>query len=57
MSRVASGSTAGRKVVFLGLPINGKRVVFAENVFYQFRSERIAEVWSVIDKAAIEAQL
>ena len=31
--------------------------VFAENVFYQFRDERIAEVWSVIDKAAIEAQL
>ena len=42
---------------FLGLPVNGKRVVFAENVFYQFRSERIVEVWSVIDKAAIEAQL
>jgi predicted ester cyclase len=37
--------------------VNGKRVNFAENVFYQFRDERIAEVWSVIDKAAIEAQL
>ena len=45
------------KGVFLGLPVNGKRVVFAENVFYRFRDERIAEVWSVIDKAAIEAQL
>ena len=45
------------KGLFLGLPVNGKRVVFAENVFYQFRSERIVEVWSVIDKAAIEAQL
>jgi predicted ester cyclase len=45
------------KGLFLGLPVNGKRVVFAENVFYQIRDERIAEVWSVIDKAAIEAQL
>jgi predicted ester cyclase len=42
---------------FLDLPVNGKRIVFAENVFYQFRDDRIAEVWSVIDKAAIEAQL
>ena len=45
------------KGLFLGLPVNGKQVSFAENVFYQFRDERIAEVWSVIDKAAIEAQL
>ena len=45
------------KGLFLGLPVNGKRVVFAENVFYWFRDERIAEVWSVIDKGAIEAQL
>ena len=42
---------------FLGLPVNGKRVAFTENVFYQFQNERIWEVWSVIDKAAIEAQL
>jgi len=42
---------------FLGLPVNGRRVSFAENVFYAFRNEKIAEVWSVIDKAAIEAQL
>jgi SnoaL-like polyketide cyclase len=35
----------------------GRLVIFAENVFYQFRSGRIEEVWSVIDKAAIEAQL
>jgi predicted ester cyclase len=42
---------------FLGLPLHGKRVSFAENVFYQFRGEKIAQVWSVIDKAAIEAQL
>ena len=42
---------------FLGLPINGRRVSFTENVFYEFRSQKIAQVWSVIDKAAIEAQL
>ena len=45
------------KGMFLGLPVNGRRVVFAENVFYRFEGERIAEVWSVVDKAAIEAQL
>ena len=42
---------------FLGLDVNGKRVSFAENVFYEFRREKIWRVWSVIDKAAIEAQL
>ncbi len=43
--------------IFLGLPVNGARVSFAENVFYQYRDGKIAEVWSVIDKTAIEAQL
>jgi predicted ester cyclase len=43
--------------VFLGLPVNGKRVSFSENVIYEFRSEKIVQVWSVIDKAAIEVQL
>jgi len=42
---------------FLDLPVNGKRVSFAENVFYEFREEKIVQVWSVIDKAAIEAQI
>ncbi|MFL9884134.1 ester cyclase [Paraburkholderia agricolaris] len=42
---------------FLGLHVGGKRVTFAENVFYRFRGEKIAEVWSVLDKSAIEAQL
>jgi predicted ester cyclase len=42
---------------FLGLDINGKRVSFAENVFYEFRGEKMVNVWSVIDKTAIEAQL
>ena len=45
------------KGLFLGLPVNGRRVRFAENVFYRFDGRKIAEVWSVIDKAAIEAQL
>jgi predicted ester cyclase len=40
-----------------GMPVNGKRVRFAENVFYAFRNDRIASVWSIIDKAAIAAQL
>ncbi|WP_416064733.1 ester cyclase [Rhizobium sp. ZK1] len=40
-----------------GLPINGRRVQFAENVFYEFLDEKIETVWSVIDKAAIESQL
>jgi predicted ester cyclase len=42
---------------FLGLPVNGKRVIFSENVFYEFRGRKIVQVWSVVDKAAIEAQL
>ena len=42
---------------FLGLDINGRLVSFAENVFYQFRLGKIASVWSVIDKIAIETQL
>lgn len=45
------------KAMFFGLPVNGRKVTFAENVFYEFRDERIWNVWSVIDKAAIEAQL
>ncbi|QIE26706.1 SnoaL-like polyketide cyclase (plasmid) [Caballeronia sp. SBC1] len=45
------------KGTFLGLPVNGKKVSFTENVFYQFREGKIEQVWSVIDKAAIEAQL
>ena len=45
------------KTTFLGLDVGGRRVSFAENVFYEFRNDRIREVWSVVDKAAIEAQL
>lgn len=42
---------------FLGLPVNGHRVSFCENVFYQYKGGKIVRVWSVLDKAAIEAQL
>ena len=43
--------------MLFGLPVNGRRVKFAENVFYAFRDGRIETVWSIIDKVAIEAQL
>ena len=42
---------------FLGLQIDGRQVVFHENVFYRFSERKIAEVWSVIDKGEIEKQL
>ncbi|MFL9673996.1 ester cyclase [Pseudomonas marginalis] len=42
---------------FFGLAINGRKVAFSENVFYTFVDGKIAQVWSVIDKAAIERQL
>jgi predicted ester cyclase len=43
--------------LLFGLPVNGRKVSFDENVFYELRDERIEKVWSVIDKAAIESQL
>jgi predicted ester cyclase len=42
---------------FLGFSPNGERLCFAEHVFYRFRDGRIAAVWSLIDRPAIEAQL
>jgi predicted ester cyclase len=45
------------KATLFGLPVNGKRISFCENVIYEFREQKIAQVWSIIDKAAIEAQL
>ena len=54
-SRLAFDCTP--KGAFLGLDVDGRRVRFTENVFYEFQDDRIAQVWSVIDKAAIEAQL
>lgn len=54
-SRLVFDCTPGG--IFLGLPVNGKRISFTENVFYEFQGGKIANVWSVIDKTAIEAQL
>jgi len=54
-SRLAFDCTP--RATFMGLAVNGARVSFAENVFYEYRAGKIGEVWSVIDKAAIEAQL
>ncbi|EQB08771.1 hypothetical protein L284_20805 [Novosphingobium lindaniclasticum LE124] len=42
---------------FLGLEVNGRRVSFCENVFYEYEDGKIRRVCSIIDKAAIEAQL
>lgn len=39
------------------IPVNGKRVKFTENVFYEFSDRRIRKVWSIIDKAAIANQV
>jgi predicted ester cyclase len=41
---------------FGGLPVAGRRVQFAEHVFYRFRHGRIAQVWSLIDTDALRAQ-
>ena len=54
-SRLAFDCTP--KAQFFGLPINGRKISFAENVIYEFRGGKIVEVWSVIDKAGIEAQV
>lgn len=45
------------KANFLGLAVDGVKVSFSENVFYEFQDAKIITVWSVIDKTAIEAQL
>jgi predicted ester cyclase len=42
---------------FMGLAVNGRRVTFTENVIYEFQDNKIQHVWSVVDKAAIEAYL
>ncbi|MFD1913419.1 ester cyclase [Halodurantibacterium flavum] len=39
-----------------GLPVNGARVRFQENVFYEYQDGKIVSVWSVIDKSAVAAQ-
>ncbi|MDX3926269.1 MAG: ester cyclase [Shinella sp.] len=45
------------KSSFLGLKVDGRRISFTENVFYEVRNGKIADVFSVIDKAAIEEQI
>ncbi|WP_263263275.1 ester cyclase [Pseudomonas sp. RIT-PI-S] len=42
---------------FLGLQTHGERITFCENVFYTFANGKIVQVWSIIDKAAVEAAL
>jgi len=49
--------TCSPKGMFLGLPVDGRTVSFSENVFYRFDDGKIADVWSVLDKVAIERQL
>ena len=39
------------------IDVNGRRVVFHENVFFRFAGGKIREGWSVIDKAEIETFL
>lgn len=39
--------------MLFGIPVNGKRIKFHENVFYEFDEERIIRVWSIIDHAEI----
>jgi len=39
------------------VPVNGRRVRFTENVFYTLEAGRIVAVQSVIDKAAVAAQV
>lgn len=39
------------------LPVNGRRIRFSENVFYELTDGKISKVWSVIDKEAIKAQI
>jgi predicted ester cyclase len=43
--------------VFLGIEGRGRRVSFAEHVFYRFRANRIENVWSLIDTDGIRRQL
>lgn len=45
------------KAEFLGLRPNGKRVSFAEHVFYRLRDGKICEVRSLIDRHSLAAQL
>ncbi|WP_083731439.1 ester cyclase [Agrobacterium rosae] len=48
---------SSRKGQFFWQPISVKALTFSENVFHRFEGGKIEEVWSVIDTAAIAAQL
>jgi predicted ester cyclase len=62
---VADASSVASRLVFdctpvgrfLDLTIDGRRVLFHENVIYEYEGGKIRRVWSVIDRAEIEAQL
>lgn len=62
---VANDATVGSRLrfdcrpaaSFLGIPVNGRRVIFHENVFYLYQDGKIATVWSVIDPMEISSQL
>ncbi|MFQ8430322.1 ester cyclase [Amaricoccus sp. W119] len=54
-SRLAFDCTPAGEL--FGLGVNGKRVRFDENVFYEFRDGKIQNVWSIIDKSSIAAQI
>ena len=41
---------------FAGIAPTGRRVAFAEHVFYRFVDGRIDEVWSLVDTAAVRDQ-
>ena len=43
--------------MLFGMRVNGKRVRFSENVFYEFQNGRIEKVWSLIDTAEISRQI
>ena len=54
--------SATPQATFLGLPASGaqfgsKKLRFAEHVFYRLHENRIVEVWSLLDHAALEAQV
>ena len=42
---------------FLGLIVDGRKVSFFEHVIYKFEHDKIREVWSILDKQAIEKSL
>jgi len=42
---------------FLGVGVDGRRVSFAEHVFYRLHEGRIDRVWSLLDREAIRAQV